>query len=299
MSSQGPKETSKDDKNPKSNREETHISADFANRAMRDAVTEADGDVCAVARKCAIGFCDAFEQCYGLDEAPSVFVVCGSGLNGLIGLHVALELKERGYTPAVHAVEESKHVSFSSICAKNGIDLYDFVSSTLEFYFQVVVDALLGTGFDGGDVRPQFWSVYELLVSTRLAIASVDVPSGWDLKTGPRQIDVTADTFIKPEVLVSLGAPKFGSKMFSGGYHFLAGRHLPQHYFLDKGITVPLFPGKEANCVLISSNPFRFQGDNGERYGRPGQYNATLYTKNPKREWVDVEEEEELWDEID
>lgn len=282
-----------------SHTQKTHIPTDFARQAMTDAVARSGGDIFAMAKLCSVGFCDAFEQCYSLEDISTIFFACGTGLNGIIGLHAAIELKNRGYSPAVHAPGGSKHDDMSEKCRENGIDYYDFIPSTLEFYFDVVVDALLGTGFDGGDIRPKFWSVYEMLISTRLAIVSVDVPSGWDLVTGPRKIDVTADTYIKPEVLVSLGAPKLGSRVFAGGYHFLAGRHLPQEYFIDRGISIPIFPGENANCVLISSNPFRFQGNQGEKYGRPGQYNATLFTKNPTREWVDVDEEDDLWDELD
>lgn len=278
---------------------QTHVSAEFAREAMRDAVSAAGGDVCAVAEKCSLGFVEAFNQCYNTDDVTGVFVVCGIGFNGLVGLNIAIKLKSLGYEPAVYAVEELRHINIKSVCEEHGVPVYDFVPSTLEFYFQVVVDALLGIGFDGGDIKPRYWPIYEMLVSTRVAIVSADVPSGWDLKSGPRKIDVTADTFIKPEVLVSFGAPKNGSKMFAGGYHFIAGRHLPREYFTERGISVPVFPGEDANCVLLSSNPFRFQGYNGEIYGRAGGYNATLFTKNPTREWVDVEEDMDLWDEID
>lgn len=278
---------------------QTHITADLGIRSMRDAISLAGGDMHAVAKTCATGIRDTFTECYSKDDVTNVFVVCGNGFNGLIGLQVALQLKTEGYVPAVYATEESKYADFRAICEEHKIDLYNFIPSTLEFYFQVVVDALLGTGYDGEDIRPKFWSVYDMLVSTRLAIVSVDVPSGWDLRTGPRAIDVTADTFVKPEVLVSLGAPKECSKMFAGGFHFLAGRHLPQSYFTEKGIRVPIFPGDNTNCVLISSNPFRYRGYNGETYGKPGQFNATLYTKNPQREWVDIDDDEDLWDELD
>lgn len=278
---------------------QTHVTANFGIQSMKDAISLEGGDVKAVAKTCAIGVVEAFTQCYNTNDVTDVFVVCGSGVNGLIGLEAAVLLTMQGYKPAVYAVGGSKYVDIEAVCAKHKIDLYEFVPSTLEFYFQVVIDALLGNGYDGEDIRPEFWCVYDMLVSTRLAIVSVDVPSGWDLKTGPRAIDVTADTFIKPEVLVSLGAPKECSKVFAGGYHFLAGRHLPQSYFSERKIRVPLFPGDDANCVLISSNPFRYQGYNGEQYGRPGQFNATLHTKNPQREWVDIEDDEELWDELD
>lgn len=278
---------------------QTHITADFGIQSMRDAISFADGDMHAVAKKCAAGVADTLAQCYNTDDVTDVFVVCGDGFNGVIGLQAAVQLKTQGYLPAVYAIGDSKYADFQVVCEEHNIDLYDFIPSTLDFHFQVVVDALLGIGYDGEDIRPKFWSVYSMLVSTRLALVSVDVPSGWDLKTGPRAIDVTADTFVKPEVLVSLGAPKECSKMFAGGFHFVAGRHLPQDYFTGKGIRVPTFPGDDANCVLISSNPFRYRGYNGETYGKLGQFNATLYSKNPQREWVDVDDDEDLWDELD
>lgn len=270
----------------------------FALSSFKHSIALADGDIHHVAKTCAHGFVDAFVQCYNIDEAPSLFFVCGTGFNGLVGLYAAAELKRRAFEPAVYAVKESRHINIHDFCSEQDIPFYDFVPSTLEFYFQVVIDALLGLGFDGGDIRPEFWDVYGMLVSTRCAIASVDVPSGWDLETGPRKIDFTADTFVKPELLVSLGAPKNGSKMFAGGFHFIAGRHLPHEYLAQNGIEVPLYPGSYCHSVLFSSNPFRYQ-ENGSTYGKLGQYNATLYTKNPKRTWVDIDDDMDLWDELD
>lgn len=299
MSSAGEGEPPQHPKTDNPELAQTHISAQFAIDALSDAVLDADGNLSTVAEKCTQGFVEAFCQCYNSDDATGIFIVCGNGFNGLVGVHAAIALKKLGYEPSVYALGESRHINISSVCSEHGIAVYDFIPSTLEFYFQVVVDALLGLGFNGGDIKQRYWSVYEMLVSTRVAVVSVDVPSGWDLETGPRQIDYTADTFIKPEVLVSFGAPKNCSKVFAGGYHFIAGRHLPQQYFIERGISVPLFPGEDANCVLLSSNPFRFQGDNGEMYGRRGQYNATLFTKNPSRTWVDVESDMDLWDELD
>ncbi|CDF39619.1 unnamed protein product [Chondrus crispus] len=235
---------------------QTHISPELANQAINDAITYSGGDVVVMARTCASGFCDALQQCYGSEEISDVFIACGSGLNGLIGLQVAVELQKRGYAPAVYAAEQSKHANFRSVCDEAGIDLHDFIPSTLEFYYDIVVDALLGTGFDGGDIRQQYWTVYEMLISTRLAIVSLDVPSGWDLSTGPRKIDVTADSFIKPEVLVSLEAPKLGSNVFAGGYHFIAGRHLPQSYFWKRESLFRLFPARSQTACSCQVTRF-------------------------------------------
>lgn len=278
---------------------QTHVDSKFSLQALQDAIKFSSGDICTVAKTCADGVVDGFIQCYSPEDTTCVFVVCGPGFNGLVGFYTAMLLKKHNLEPSVYAVQESRYIDYKEGCKENNIDLYDFIPSTLDYNFDVVIDALIGIGFDGGDIRPRMWAVYEMLVSTRLAVVSVDVPSGWDLKNGPRRIDYTADTFVKPEVLISLGAPKECSKMFAGGFHFIAGRHLPQEYFTERDIRVPLFPGDDANSVLFSSNPFRHQGDNGERYGKPGQYNATLYTKNPKRTWVDIDDDPDLWDELE
>jgi NAD(P)H-hydrate epimerase len=53
-------------------------------------------------------------------------------------------------------------------------------------------------------------------------IVSVDIPSGWDVEKGP----LTADS-LNPSILISLTAPKLGSKEFKGK-HFLGGRFVPK-----------------------------------------------------------------------
>lgn len=283
----------KDDKIAK-----TYVTVETAQEMMQHAVSLVNGDLEEVVQACASGFVEAFTQCYNSEEHSKIFMVIGHGTTGLLGLFVANELKARNYEPFVYASNGNKHVDVAEYCQKRNISTFDFIPSTLSFYFDVVVDALLGTGFDGGDIRSHYWSVFEMLISTDLPIASVDVPSGWDLTLGPREIDLTADTFVKPELLVSLGAPKLCAKRFAGEFHFIAGRLVPQKWFSDRDINVPSYLAS-SNCALFQSNANAFGYRNGEVYNRPGQFNATLFTKNPRRTWVDVEEDDELWDELD
>lgn len=279
---------------------QTHATVEQAHELEAHALALADGDVHAVARECALGFVHAFTQCYQSDEQTSLFVAVGSGVTGLIGLYVASMLKERHFKPVVHANHPSKHFDATSFCHEHSVKMMDFVPSTLSFYFDVVIDALLGTGFDGGDIHPKFWPVYEMLVSTDLPIACLDVPSGWDLTLGPRQIDINADTFVKPDVLVSFGVPKLCTTCFAGDFHFVAGRHVPQEWVRDQmGIDVPVFPGDGSHSVMFHTNTKPFNNMSGESYARPGTFQATLYTKNPRRVWVDPEDDDELWDELD
>lgn len=277
---------------------QSYITVEKAHEMMRDALSKLDGDIQKLALRCSEGVADAISQCYGSDLSTSAFFVIGPGLNGLIALHTAALLKKKNFEPAVYSCYPSKYVDVQAFCTEHDIDLYDFAPTTLDYYFEVVVDGLLGTGFDGGDIREHFWRIYEILLSTELPIVSVDVPSGWDLTLGPRSMDITADTFIKPEVLVSLGAPKLCAKVFSGSFHFVAGRHVEQEWLIENGIELPSYP-MDSNCVLLSSKSFSYQYGNGEVYGKPGKFNATLYTKNPRRKWIDDDEAMEWGDELD
>ena len=51
---------------------------------------------------------------------------------------------------------------------------------------------------------------------------SVDCPSGWDVEKGDE-----AGDGLRPDMLVSLTAPKQGAKGFDGTHHYLGGRFVP------------------------------------------------------------------------
>jgi NAD(P)H-hydrate epimerase len=84
----------------------------------------------------------------------------------------------------------------------------------------VVLDAIFGFSFKP-PVRSPFDIVLPLLASSGLPIVSVDIPSGWDVEQGYQGVG------LKPDVLVSLTAPKKGVKGFTGR-HFLGGRFVPK-----------------------------------------------------------------------
>lgn len=285
-----------------------YASSSLGLKAQRAAVEYANGDVCAVAQLCATSVLDVFRQTYA-EHHSRVFVACGGGFNGLVGALFALALKKIEYEPSVFWIEEAvspplrkSFQKWKLEAASWKIPVYDFAPSTASYFFDVTVDALLGMGFDGEDIRPVYWGIFKTLLTGGLPLLSIDVPSGWDLDKGPRDIDVAADSFLKPEVLVSLGVPKFGAKMFSGSYHFLGGRHLPPGWVDSQGIRSLVYPGKDANCCLISSTPFPSKSNNGEIYGNPGKFLGTLFTPNPRRRWVsdqEIEDNADLWDEID
>ncbi|EMP31323.1 Apolipoprotein A-I-binding protein [Chelonia mydas] len=72
-------------------------------------------------------------------------------------------------------------------------------------------------------------------------IASIDIPSGWDVEKG------NPDS-IQPDMLISLTAPKKAAQHFAGRYHFLGGRFVPMALQQKYSLNLPPYP--ETDCVL-------------------------------------------------
>ena len=81
----------------------------------------------------------------------------------------------------------------------------------------VVLDAIFGFSFKP-PVRAPFDAALKMITDSHLPIVSVDIPSGWDVEKGN-----AAGVGLDPDVLISLTAPKEGSREFKGR-HFLGGR---------------------------------------------------------------------------
>lgn len=274
------------------------VSAEVGRRAQEACFAHAGGDVESVARRCAASVVEAVMETYSVLENTTVFVCCGPGFNGFVGALAAILLKGKGYEPTVFRLPKAcvgVDVDISELMEGAGIPLCDFVPATIDFYFDIAIDALFGVGFDGGDVRPEYWGVFEMLVATELPIIAVDMPSGWDVETGPREIDARASTFLRPEVLVSLGVPKNGAKVFAGAFHYIGGRDiLPPDWTRENNIQLPAFRGEKAACALLSSSGFPSRNSNGEAYGKPGRFEATIWNPYPRRRWVSDEEVEDM-----
>lgn len=119
-------------------------------------------------------------------------ILCGRGNNGGDGFVIARHLHNLGHTVNIVLVGEADRLAADArinhdIVSKMDLPIYDFESPSVERLLresEVVVDALLGTGFSG-EVRAPYDRAIELMNScpsaTRVAI---DVPSGLDCDTG-------------------------------------------------------------------------------------------------------------------
>ena len=77
------------------------------------------------------------------------------------------------------------------------------------------------------------------------SIASVDIPSGWDVEAGPENLEEA----IEPEMLVSLTAPKRGAQFFTGRFHYMGGRFVPPAIKVPCPICTP----PNYFCALLGS----------------------------------------------
>ncbi|XP_009697983.1 PREDICTED: NAD(P)H-hydrate epimerase, partial [Cariama cristata] len=113
-------------------------------------------------------------------------------------------------------------------------------AALIDELYGLVVDAIFGFSFKGA-VREPFGSILSTLERITVPIASIDIPSGWDVEKGK------ADG-LQPDMLISLTAPKKAAMHFAGRYHFLGGRFVPAALQEKYALNLPPYP--ETDCVL-------------------------------------------------
>eukprot|EP00741_Cyanophora_paradoxa_P012523 tig00020611_g12101.t1 len=142
-----------------------------------DQLMELAGQACAL----------SVARAYPLEKHPRVLVICGPGNNGGDGLVAARHLAHFGYKPAIVYPKRTAKPLYANLvvtCESLGIPVLDALPADFEAAFDVVVDAIFGFSFMSGGVRPPFDAILAALARTKLPVASIDVPSGWDLEKG-------------------------------------------------------------------------------------------------------------------
>lgn len=164
----------------------------------------------------------AREAMLAFPAARSFACVCGGGSNGGDGRVAARLLRDAG-----HVADETDEV-----------DGYD-----------VVVDALFGTGFHG-EPRPEAAELIARINAAAAPVVSVDVPSGVDASTGE-----IAGAAVEADLTVTFHAPKVGLVVAPGRFH--AGRLV----VADIGLEGSSTGVRRVTAALLGSVPIRKAGD--------------------------------------
>ncbi|XP_068603322.1 NAD(P)H-hydrate epimerase [Brachionichthys hirsutus] len=194
---------------------------------------------------CATAVARAYPVTSLVKATPSLLVICGPGNNGGDGLVCARHLKLFGYEPAVLYPKSPNKPLFRGLttqCQKMGIPFLTEMpeAEVIDEAYNVVLDAIFGFSFKGA-VREPFASILNVLKRTTVPVASIDIPSGWDVEQG------SADG-LQPDMLISLTAPKKSAASFRGRFHFLGGRFVPPALERKYQLNLPQYPGTD--CVL-------------------------------------------------
>ena len=159
---------------------------------------------------------------------PLVSIVCGVGNNGGDGCVIARHLHNSGWrvrlmvagdpdrmtddTRVNHAIIEAMKIEIAV-----AVDLDSQLGwITAMSDDEVIVDALLGTGFRGEVRSPAAQLIEAVNAAGRKAIVAIDVPSGLDCNTGqPSNATIRADLTIT-FVAVKVGFSRQGAAEYTG-----------------------------------------------------------------------------------
>jgi NAD(P)H-hydrate epimerase len=199
-----------------------------------DQLMELAGQSCAIAIK----------KCYPLfsNIKNNVLVCCGPGNNGGDGLVCARHLKLFGYSPVLYYPKRTNNINYKNLlhqCIENEIEILESTIDVQDLKnCKLIVDALFGFNFKP-PVRPDFVPIIDILKNSHIPICSIDIPSGWNVESGEPE-----EGGIKPEMLISLTAPKLCAHKFKG-IHYLGGRFLPKKLEISYELKLPEYPGTE------------------------------------------------------
>ena len=161
-----------------------------------------------------------------------------------------LSIIDQRYRPVILYPKRGNSDLFTNLvkqCEKMGsIEFIDKMPELeeLDKKYHVVIDALFGFSFKP-PVRPAFTDILSRMSQTATPVASIDIPSGWNVEDG----DVNG-IGLKPDLLISLTSPKMCARHFNGRHHYLGGRFVPLPLQQKYSLNLPQYPNLDC-CVKL------------------------------------------------
>lgn len=165
---------------------------------------------------------------YDAWQGKAIAIVVGGGNNGGDGYALAGILKKAGIDSVIYKVsdrlsEDGRY--YCDIAAELGVPIRDFDSGTSFAECDVIVDCILGTGFQG-EVRGRAADAIRAINASQAYVISVDINSGLNGDTGEAVLAVRSD------LTVSIGYYKQG--LFRGD----ADKYIDKLTNVDIGIVL-------------------------------------------------------------
>ncbi len=158
-------------------------------------------------RRAAQGVFDAYP---GWATAKTL-IVCGPGNNGGDGYALASIMKDKDLDVTVLRVSEKfseDGAFYYNLCKEKGVPVLVYGTDDVDYEsYQVIVDCMLGTGFEGAPREPISSVIDEINYAHAAAyvfVISVDINSGMNGDTGEAEAAVVSD------LTVSIGCYKNG-----------------------------------------------------------------------------------------
>ncbi|MCL2026313.1 MAG: NAD(P)H-hydrate epimerase, partial [Leptospirales bacterium] len=146
-------------------------------------------------------------------NSKSIAILAGAGNNGGDGFAAAYFLASTGVSVKIFlcggAALTKSAALFRSICFKSGVKIEEGIPNNLDG-FELIIDALLGTGFSG---PPREWAAEAIAVvnSSKLPVVSLDIPSGL-----PSDGEAPAWDAVRASFTITMGLPKISLVTYPG-----------------------------------------------------------------------------------
>jgi NAD(P)H-hydrate epimerase len=216
-----------------------------------------------------------------------VALCCGKGNNGGDGLVVARHLFERGTPVEVILLARRDEVRGDArtnleSATRLGLPIHEVTTGqALQGVRErlsradIIVDALLGTGIEGG-AKGLIAEAIDLLNRAGRPIVALDIPSGLSADGG-----APVGPCIQAALTITFGLPKRGLILFPGasraGRVAVADIGLPRQLLADEALDVSLLEPEDAACAFPLRDPNAHKGTYGHVLvlaGSPGKTGA-------------------------
>eukprot|EP00922_Rhytidocystis_sp_ex-Travisia-forbesii_P018281 GHVS01027178.1.p1 GENE.GHVS01027178.1~~GHVS01027178.1.p1 ORF type:complete len:248 (-),score=33.53 GHVS01027178.1:180-923(-) len=178
----------------------------------------------------------AVADCFPVQR--KVLIIVGPGNNGGDGLVAARHLHHFGWQPTVLYPKQPDKLLYKRLVRQLNHHEVPVVTEAPDMgSFELLVDAIFGFSFVGVPRSP-FADIINKMISSRIPIVSVDVPSGWDVDKG------AGESRLMPDCVVSLTLPKQSLRGYKG-LHYVGGRFVPSSLEAKYKLTLPPFAGSD------------------------------------------------------